>query len=336
MYLNQLTPEQIAAARNFLNQNMAPYSGITPDNGTATGRNMWAFNGDFNPYNVPTNDAQMLTGAQSSMGISDANMASILGMDPAAYADYAHSISPKNQAYNAQGFAHDFSGLVDPTQMAGINKYLADGTASLDPSAGFTGTLPSAGPGSSSVTGSLGGAAAPATQHTGFEWSSNPYISQMGDALSRQYTNTLNEQWLPAIQNNAIASGGLGGSRQGVAQGLAIGRAGEGLSSALANMYGGAYENQQNRGLQQQQIDNNFYTAQRGQDLTQLGLGAELWNMGMTGPMSSLGSASSIYGGVGNQNNTTTGNSNTGGGTWGALGGMLGTAQLGKNLGWWG
>ena len=312
MYLGQLTPEQIAASRDFLNQQMAPYS--YGADGATTGRNQWAFNGDFNPYNVPTNDAQMLTGAQMAMGISDPNMAQILGMDPTDYAAYAKSITPTAMMQNAQGFAHDFGNLADPTLMNPINDYLSGTSA----------------PAAQTAT---SGTAAP---HTGFEWSSNPYISQMGDALSRQFTNTLNDQWLPAIQNNAIAAGGLGGSRQGVAQGLAIGRAGEGLSGALANLYGGAYENQQNRGLQQQQIDNNFYTAQRGQDLTQLGLGAELWNMGMTGPLSALGSASSIYGGVGNQNNTTTGNSNTGGGTWGALGGMLGTAQLGKNLGWWG
>ena len=311
MYLNQLTPDQINEARAWLNNQMAPYSGLTPDNGVATGRKTWAFNGDFNPYDVPTNDAQLLTGGQMAMGISDQNMAQILGMTPEDYTAYAKSIDPKALAYNAQGFANDFGNLADPNMMQGINSYL-DGTTP----AGGTNVAPTGGGGGGAGSGN------------DFSWSKNPYIGGMGDALTRQVTNTLQDQWLPSIRDNAVAAGGLGGSRQGVAQGLAIGRASDALTGGLANLYGTTYESEQNRGLQQQSIDNNFYTQQRGQDLTSLGLGAELWNMGMTGPLDSLSKASNIYGGVGNQNSTSTSNSDSGGGWGGALGGGL----LGYNL----
>ena len=58
-------------------------------------------------------------------------------------------------------------------------------------------------------------------------------------------------------------AGQYGSSRQGIAQGLAIGQSQQGLSNSLANLYGNAYESDQNRGVQT-----------RGQDLT--------YNLGMT------------------------------------------------------
>jgi len=131
-YTGQLAPDQVAAARSFINQQYAPYTfgyttadllGTEPIGpGVATGRSTWNFNGDFDPY--ATNEMGYLTGAQTSMGLSDENMAQILGMDPATYSAYVQSISPRSLAYNAQGFAHDWSNLANPDIMQGINTYL--------------------------------------------------------------------------------------------------------------------------------------------------------------------------------------------------------------------
>jgi len=129
----------------------------------------------------------------------------------------------------------------------------------------------------------------------------NPYLGAQADAITQQANNNLYNYQLPQIRSGAIAAGGYGGSRQGIAEGLAIGQTNQGLASALANLQGNAYENDQNRGLQQQSINNsynlglgslglqgqvadqNFYTNQRGQDLSQASLGASLANSGNLG-----------------------------------------------------
>lgn len=90
----------------------------------------------------------------------------------------------------------------------------------------------------------------------------NPYITDQANALAQQYNNNLQNNVLPSIGSNAIAAGGFGGSRQGIAQGLAAGQSQIGLSSALANLYGGAYENDQNRQLQQQGLNNQYALGQ--------------------------------------------------------------------------
>lgn len=126
----------------------------------------------------------------------------------------------------------------------------------------------------------------------------NPYLDQQAETIRRGFNRNLQETVLPGLRSRFIGSGGLGGSRQGIAEGLAAARSGEGLSSAITNMYAQDYENSQNRGLQGQiagmnaglqarsmdlndQIqrlnsERNFYTSQRGQDLSQLGLAAGL------------------------------------------------------------
>ena len=91
----------------------------------------------------------------------------------------------------------------------------------------------------------------------------NPYAQQLMDMTSQQMTQQFNEGILPGIQQGAIGAGGLGGSRQGIAEGLAAERAQRAL------------------GDQQNQLASNFY----GQNLNQqqAGMGAmnNLLNTGM-------------------------------------------------------
>jgi hypothetical protein len=71
----------------------------------------------------------------------------------------------------------------------------------------------------------------------------NPYVQDMNQVAANQFTRASNQAIgdmvsqfksgvLPGITNDAVASGGLGGSRQGVAQGLAI----QGLGNNVTNM----------------------------------------------------------------------------------------------------
>jgi hypothetical protein len=136
-------------------------------------------------------------------------------------------------------------------------------------------------------------------------------LQQNADALVKQANNNLNDTILPGIRSGAQAAGQYGSSRQGIAEGVAAGRNNEGIASALASLYGNAYNTDQSNdtariglannynlglgNLNNQSIANNqsFYTAQRGQDLTQYGLGANLFQSGVQG---NLGIGAGQYG----------------------------------------
>jgi hypothetical protein len=96
----------------------------------------------------------------------------------------------------------------------------------------------------------------------------NPYVQDMNQVAANQFTRASNQaigdmvgqfrnQVLPGITNDAVAAGGLGGSRQGVAQGLAIQGLGTNVQnmiqsgqSDLANMYAQTNLNAYGQGLQ--------------------------------------------------------------------------------------
>jgi hypothetical protein len=74
--------------------------------------------------------------------------------------------------------------------------------------------------------------------------------------------------------------------------------------------------------------------SRRGQDLTQIGLGADLYNRGAQGPWGSLQNANNIFNATAKENYTTTANEQQGGGALGALGGLLSGATFANNQGW--
>jgi hypothetical protein len=68
----------------------------------------------------------------------------------------------------------------------------------------------------------------------------NQYVQAAADATTGQVTRNLTESVLPTIRTGATQAGGMysgGASRQGIAEGLAVGRTNEALSDALAKMH---------------------------------------------------------------------------------------------------
>lgn len=164
-------------------------------------------------------------------------------------------------------------------------------------------------------------------------FSSNPNLGGMADDIGRRSKFQLGQAF-NGIRSNSIGVGGLGGSRQGVAEGVATGMANDAYQGNLANLYGTSWNADQNRNLQELGMNQNFYTQQRGQDQTGAALGADLVTKGIQNQWLPLQQANSIYGTY-TGNGTTTQSQNTGGGVSGLFGGVLGAAQLGKNAGWW-
>ncbi len=111
----------------------------------------------------------------------------------------------------------------------------------------------------------------------------NPYLQDYANSLSSNLTNNLNWNILPGINQQALANGGVGGSRQGIAQGLAIGDTNRAIANAQAGLYSNAYGQDQQYDLNSTIANQNFYSTQRGQDLQQAGLGSSLANMGNQG-----------------------------------------------------
>jgi hypothetical protein len=182
--------------------------------------------------------------------------------------------------------------------------------------------------------GGFGFGAAPQAPQGGYGVSANPYQGPQADAIrgqSSQLFGDMNQQ----IKGGAIATGGYGGSRMGVAQGVAMGRAATGMDSALAGLYGSNWQADQGRALQQYQGDQQFYGQQRGQDMQQAALGANLYGLGQQGewnPYQQFTQTLSPFTGFGPE----TKSSQQGGGWQDALGTGLGMAQFGYNNGWWG
>lgn len=93
-----------------------------------------------------------------------------------------------------------------------------------------------------------------------------------------------NQSSIASMQNQTARDLGFGNLALGNKQadnsyGLGLGNLGLGYTQASNNYNLGLGQ----LGLGNKQADQNFYTAQRGQDLSQLGLGAQLAGMGNTG-----------------------------------------------------
>ena len=71
---------------------------------------------------------------------------------------------------------------------------------------------------------------------------------------------------MPSIRQGAVANGTLGGSRQGIAEGLAASRMNEDLGSSLSSLYGNAFTQAQNARNSIAPQMANLALGQQGQD----------------------------------------------------------------------
>jgi hypothetical protein len=164
----------------------------------------------------------------------------------------------------------------------------------------------------------------------------NPYLTGMADDIQRRTQEMLGTSF-NGIRGNAVAAGGLGGSRQGVAEGIATGNAADSLQGQLAGLYGNAYQGDQNRALQKYGQEQNFWTAQRGQDLGLAGLGSDLMGAGQQAGWAPIRSAADIYKSFKGDGTNITEAGNGGGSDWqNVLGGAISGAKFGQAMGWWG
>ena len=189
----------------------------------------------------------------------------------------------------------------------------------------------------------------------------NPYLQQMGDALTSTMTNNWQRNVQPQIASSAMATGGYGGSRQGVMEANSANDLNQGIGSALAGLYGNGYntslqydlgvKNNQlgfgNLGLGYANLDRNINNDNNSWQLQGANFGLGVYDKVQQGNQAGIQAGTNIHNTpmnywsqFGNQANsfgqgygTTTGNtSQQGSPIMGALGG----AQLGSQIGnWW-
>lgn len=152
---------------------------------------------------------------------------------------------------------------------------------------------------------------------------SNPYMGAQADFLRQQMQDALGQN-LQSIRSNSVGNRTLGGSRQGVAEGLALKGFDQSYGSNLANMLSGNYQFDRN-------LNTSSYNQNRGLDLQQAQLGGNLMNQGLNmqwSPIQNANAQYTPYTGLGSQ--STPG---SGGGLSGAIGGGLSGLALAAQLG---
>jgi len=376
-------PSQISAYQQYINNN---YGGGYDANGqwNASLNPLIDSSGNFNfdPNNTLVND--QILGKAQQMGFTPDQLSQILGGTTAAGI----------QNYAQQGGNNEFSGIYSQIDNADQQHGIVNSDGSLNYngySGGGTsgGGTSGCGTGGGGVTGGSGGGGwnfngiggigspgassqyLPANQNGGYitpasltAYTRSPALDALNQATQTQFDNNLQQNILPGIRRHADSVGGVGGSREGIAQGLGIAQSNQGLAAALAGNNAQDYQAQMERNLRQYQGDQSFnanqgqlgynywnganqynlglgglalgnqrnmqdfYTSQRQGDLAQTALGAQLYGAGTQGPWNTLTDASNIYSrytGLGGQE---TSNQNAGGGALGTVGGLLGGSQL--------
>ena len=92
----------------------------------------------------------------------------------------------------------------------------------------------------------------------------NPYLPAMADDITRRASTQFMQQVNPAINRAAVANGGYGGSRQGIAQGLAMSQGMDNIAGQLSRLYANQFNADRNYGLANDAMDLNVYNANMG------------------------------------------------------------------------
>lgn len=214
---------------------------------------------------------------------------------------------------------------------------------------GMGGSSAGAAPGMQGQVGATGAMGGQPGQPGGM--GSNPYLSQMGDVMAGQMTQNFNRRVMPQISQQMMATGGFGGSRQGVIEANAMNDLNQQIGNGLTNLYGQGYNTDRQydlglrnndlgfAGLDAQINQNNFNNRLNGANFG-LGMYDRLQQGNQTGinagtniqntPMNYWSQFGNQYNSIGQGYGTTTGSaSQQGNPMMGAMGG----AQLGSSLG---
>ena len=235
--------------------------------------------------------------------------------------NYAATVPQRYQGSTIAGF--------DPSQVAGQE-------GALD-SAGVQTDLARQGAGTSSYW----------TNPNALDITNNPGLQGNIDAATRPITQALTEGTLPAIRDSAEKSGNFGSSRQGIAEGLASGRASQAIGDATSKIVSSAYDTNVNAQLKALGLLPSTEAAQTTGDLTTsnvgdvrqsmaqslLGQDVSNFNYDQLAPFLQSKDIMSLLTGLPGGSTTTTGTAPATNPLTSALGGAAAGASLGSMFG---
>jgi hypothetical protein len=352
------TQQDMGAIRELMGQQGAGYM-VTGNASMADGGNSAAYlPGMMNQAGIaPTqgilNSYQQITGQQyrpgdtitgynnygngGTYGIRGANGQT----SQSAMTGYGGFAGQPAQSFGTKPMGMGDTNMKQPMQMGGGSAF-GGGSATSAP--GMQGQA-----GSPNGMGAFGSAPSQPGQAGGM--GSNPYLSQMGDVMAGQMTQNFNRRVMPQISSQMMATGGFGGSRQGVIEANAMNDLNQQIGSGLTNLYGQGYNTDRQydlglrnndlgfAGLDAQINQNNFNNRLNGANFG-LGMYDRLQQGNQTGinagtniqntPMNYWSQFGNQYNSIGQGYGTTTGSTNQQGNP---LMGALGGAQLGSRIG---
>lgn len=148
--------------------------------------------------------------------------------------------------------------------------------------------------------------ATPQTPQVDTAYKKNPFLDQMAQGITSQMNDNWTRNLAPSMRSGAMATGGFGGSRQGVVEANGLNDMNRSLGQNLTNLYGTDYTNAQNRNLQQQSINNSYDLGLRSSDLGFAGLDANINQNNFGNQLNSAQFGLNAYNTMGQQNNAGT------------------------------
>ena len=197
------------------------------------------------------NDPATLKKLMADTGVSAQTIGYAVGMDPYEVNSIVNPPTIYTSAQRGQtqpGDGRDWIGMMEDA-----------GWANRAPAPSGTGAQPGGGMGGAgNAGGGMGGGASSSAGGGMSTTGQNPYLQQMGDALTSTMTNNWRRNVQPQIASSAMATGGYGGSRQGVMEANSANDLNQGIGSALAGLYGNGYNTALNYDLGMTNANNSY------------------------------------------------------------------------------
>lgn len=183
-----------------------------------------------------------------------------------------------------------------------------------------------------------------------FNPSNIPGFEQAMKSVTQDTTRNLTENVLPGLRSGSVASGMYGGSRQGIGEGLAVGRTSDAITRQLADMQMGAFDRglnmynaAQNRlpqtlnnQLMPGQVQQQIGAQQQAQEQQNINADRERWEFEQMAPLFALQQLQQLTGTAGQYGGTvrTQNVQRTGFNPMQAVGGVASLAGGAGAMGW--
>jgi len=181
-----------------------------------------------------------------------------------------------------------------------------------------------------------------------FNPSNIPGFQAAQDSVIQNTTRNLTENILPQLRSGSVASGTYGGTRQGIGEGLAVGRTSDALAGQLGNLQMQAFDRglnmynaAQNRlpqtiaaGFVPSTVQQQVGAAEQADEQARINANRERWEFEQMAPLFALQQLAALTGTAGQYGGTVVNKQKTPFNPMQAVGGLASLAGAAGSLGW--